>query len=269
MDLGTGLALLGSAKLAEKVFGPTAEYIGQGLRSFTENRVRNVRSIFEKAVFKASALDEDRLKSPASPLIVSTVFDFGSYTEDSLVQDYLASLLISSRTTNASDDRAAVFGNLLKNLTVLQVRTHYLMYNVVRALYVGSGRRLGNQVEREKVQTYISVDLFNRHVFLQESQRQDSEYLFNSILHGLWRNNLIEQSFAHGSIGTISQYGPPIPVRPGIVFQPSAFGIELFLWINLITERTTPFDIVDPQKKIEPIFEFDIVGNAFQMPSNG
>src|SRR5215470_12657488 len=53
MDANSGLAILGtaigSAKLIEKVLGPTAEYLGAGLRDFAQHRVANVKRIFEKA----------------------------------------------------------------------------------------------------------------------------------------------------------------------------------------------------------------------------
>lgn len=46
MKPGTGLTILGtavgSAKLVEKLLGPTADYLGEGLRQWTEKRVENV-----------------------------------------------------------------------------------------------------------------------------------------------------------------------------------------------------------------------------------
>ncbi len=38
MDLGTGLALLGSAKLLEKLLGPTADYVGEGAKTWAQRR---------------------------------------------------------------------------------------------------------------------------------------------------------------------------------------------------------------------------------------
>jgi len=44
VDPGTGLTILGSAvgraKLVEKILGPTAEYLGNGIRTWRENRIR-------------------------------------------------------------------------------------------------------------------------------------------------------------------------------------------------------------------------------------
>jgi len=36
MEVGTGLALLGSAHLVVKLLGPTADYIGSGIKTWTE-----------------------------------------------------------------------------------------------------------------------------------------------------------------------------------------------------------------------------------------
>jgi hypothetical protein len=49
VDVGTGLALLGSVKLLEKMLGPTAEYIGDGLQTWAKKRTENVRRIFSFA----------------------------------------------------------------------------------------------------------------------------------------------------------------------------------------------------------------------------
>ena len=56
MDAGSGLAILGStiggAKIIEKLLGPTAEYLGEGLKSWTSKRVQNVGRIFKNAQTK-------------------------------------------------------------------------------------------------------------------------------------------------------------------------------------------------------------------------
>ena len=62
MDPATGLTILGtavgSAKLLEKFLGPTAEYLGDGLKSWTEKRVNNTKRIFHRA----TALIGDRIE---------------------------------------------------------------------------------------------------------------------------------------------------------------------------------------------------------------
>jgi len=89
----------GGAKMATKLLGPTLEYFGKGLKEFTEKRFENVKSIFLKAAKRFPTKDEDELTA-ANPNLVKTVLDYGSYTEDALIQEYLAGLLISSRNWN-------------------------------------------------------------------------------------------------------------------------------------------------------------------------
>lgn len=42
MELGSGLALLGSAKLIEKLLGPTCEYLGQNIQQLTKRMHDNL-----------------------------------------------------------------------------------------------------------------------------------------------------------------------------------------------------------------------------------
>jgi hypothetical protein len=56
-----GGALLGG-KVVEKVLGPTAEYLGAGVKTFAEKRVGNVRNIFANAHKKLG----DRIDSPGA-----------------------------------------------------------------------------------------------------------------------------------------------------------------------------------------------------------
>lgn len=47
--IGAGLAILGTKEIIQKILGPTADYIGQELRNYTEKGARNLKSIFTKA----------------------------------------------------------------------------------------------------------------------------------------------------------------------------------------------------------------------------
>ena len=53
IDPGTGLAILGGALASKeflvKLLGPTADYIGDGVKNWTERRVNNVGTIFSIA----------------------------------------------------------------------------------------------------------------------------------------------------------------------------------------------------------------------------
>ncbi len=79
MDPATGLTILGSAvggaKLVEKLLGPTADYVGTGLKNWAEKRVTNASRIFEKAAEKlGSRIDEP---GAVPPRVLKEILDEG------------------------------------------------------------------------------------------------------------------------------------------------------------------------------------------------
>jgi len=266
MDIGTGLALFGSAELATKILGPTADYIGEGIKNFSEKRINNVKSIFQKAFSKIEKLNDEQVLNGASPYLIKTIFDYGSYSEDELIQDYLAGLLVSSRTCSPDDNRSAALGMLVQNLTTYQIRTHYLFYSIINRLYCGKNLNLGNQKIRGDIQTYVSLTLFDNYVFKTSHDKEQAPYLYEHIMHGLNRHTLIENSFAFGSAEHLSSFGPPVVQKPGVIFQPSILGIELFLWISSITNKSYSNTIISNEIIIPDLIGIDLNNETFPLP---
>lgn len=126
-----GLIALGtSAPLALKILGPTADYLGDGLQSWTERRVQNVRRIFEIA---GRRLGDENLSrdGTVSPRILKAVLDEGSYWDDELGAEYFGGILASSRNEIGRDDRGATLAALVGRLrpincvvTTCSIRVH-------------------------------------------------------------------------------------------------------------------------------------------------
>ena len=59
----------------QRLLGPTADYLGQGLRDFTQKRVQTIGEIFQKAESKLGA----KLDTPGevSPKVLKAVLDDG------------------------------------------------------------------------------------------------------------------------------------------------------------------------------------------------
>ena len=99
MDPGTGLTVLGSAiggaQVIEKILGPTADYVGEGLRSWTQRRMENTASVFRRA----AKLLGRRLDEPGqvSPRVLDRILIEAPVTEDDLAANYLAGVLAASR----------------------------------------------------------------------------------------------------------------------------------------------------------------------------
>lgn len=157
METATGLTILGtavgSAKLVEKVLGPTAEYLGEGLRSWTEKRVENTKRIFQHAAM----LLGDKVDTPGAvpPKVLKGILDDGSFCDDQLAAEYFGGVLASSRSNVSRDDRGAAFIALLGRLTTYQIRTHFIFYHVIKSLYEGQPIGISTSEERNQLQTFI------------------------------------------------------------------------------------------------------------------
>jgi len=130
-DLNTGLGILGaaigSAKIVEKVLGPTAEYLGNGLKNWTEKRVQSFARIIKKS---SKLLDENKgLESAVNPRILKEVVTEGTNFENDLAEEYYAGVLASSRRGYTIDDRGAV---LLKKLAAcLPFKFEHIIFFIV------------------------------------------------------------------------------------------------------------------------------------------
>lgn len=147
LSIGAIAAYLGKDGL-QKLLGPTADYLGQGLRDFTERRVNNIGLIFKSAQSKLG----ERIESPGEvpPKVLKAVLDEGSFSNDLLAIEYFGGILASSRTELGRDDRGARLGKVVDTLSTYQLRAHYLIYTTIRRLFTNSGLRF-NQDGREKM----------------------------------------------------------------------------------------------------------------------
>ena len=134
-----GLSAIG-AYLAKdrvaKLLGPTAEYLGEGIRDLTQRRVESIGRMFSNASKKLGGNLERPGEVP--PTVLRTVLNEASYREDSLSIEYVGGVLASSRTERGRDDRGARMIKVVEGLTSYQMRTHYLVYSSLSRLFSGS-----------------------------------------------------------------------------------------------------------------------------------
>lgn len=233
MDLGTGLTILGSAiggaKLVEKVLGPTADYIGIGLRNWAEKRVQNAGRIFVKAAEKLG----DKIDEPGTvpPRVLKEVLDEGSYCDDELAAEYFGGVLASSRSDINRDDRAASYLKLTSELSAYQIRFHYISYTAWRTLFVGSELRPTFGEDLSKMWLFLPNSFLKVTMDFTAGERA-----WDILMHctsGLKRHDLINHS----------HWGGPEHVNPlnkkrnwcevtewGFCVEPTQFGIDYWLW---------------------------------------
>jgi hypothetical protein len=233
MDPATGLTILGSAiggaKIVEKLLGLTADYVGIGLRSWAEKRVQNASRIFEKAAEKLG----DKIDEPGSvpPRVLKEVLDEGSYCDDELTAEYFGGVLASSRSGTSRDDRAASYLKLTSELSVYQIRFHYVSYTAWRTLFAGSGLRPNFGEDLHKMWLFLPASFLM--VAMDFASDEPATNILMHCTSGLKRLDLIDQS----------HWGGPEHVNPlnkkkgwcevsewGLCVVPTQFGIDYWLW---------------------------------------
>ena len=229
MDANSGLVILGtaigSAKLVEKVLGPTAEYLGTGLRDFAQHRVANVKRIFEKAnTFLGDNAPTDQA---VPPRVLRDVLNDGSYRDDELTASYYGGILASSRSGISRDDRGAAFTALVGRLTTYQLRAHYILYRTINELYSSTNRNINSGAGRTECRTFIPIQDFINGMQLGQGERLSA--IVTHVFFGLQREALIEQDFRFGPHEEIKKYFTATD-SDGLLFAPSALGVELLLW---------------------------------------
>jgi len=230
MELGTGLAILGTAKVIEKVLGPTAEYVGDGLQRWTENRVRNVKKIFSIAVDRLG----DDINNPGQipPRVLKGVLDEGSYVVNEIGAQYFGGVLAASRTTDINDDRGVAFIDLLTRMSSYQIRLHYILYYLLKEMYDNHHYSITAEKDRHKLQLLIPLNSLKKSLDVGRSE-------FNMILthssFGLYRESLLESFFWGAPKDFDHKFDHIKDLRVDVEsfrFTPSSFGVELFLWVH-------------------------------------
>jgi hypothetical protein len=220
--IGGGLT---GGKILEKLLGPTAEYLGQGMLSLAKKRLENIQRIFTNAEQKLG----DRIESPGAvpPRVLAGVLNEGSYREDELEVEYFGGVLASARTEVSRDDRGASFVSLVSRLSSYQLRLHYITYRVFLELYGSSGKMVTMPVDRLALSTFIPQSALI--AAMDFSGTENADTLLVHALVGLGRESLIDPNYAKGDSNTLHTLGY-LGTDQGLIVQPSPYGVELFLY---------------------------------------
>src|SRR6266849_10483410 len=115
MDIGSGIALLGPSAVVAKILGPTADYLGKSLETWTKVRIENLRRVFSNAQDKLGPAIDTPGQVP--PKVLKEILDGASFVADPLAVEYFSGVLASARTTLQRDDRGAAFAALVGSLS--------------------------------------------------------------------------------------------------------------------------------------------------------
>lgn len=224
--IGAGATVLVAKDILNKLLGPTAEYLGDELKVFTEQRVTNLRNILSNAQEKSGS----RLDSPGRvpPKILKSVINEGSYAEDPIAVEYFGGVLASSKTEIDRDDRGARLIKIVDSLSAYQLRTHYLLYSTIAHIFSNSDNDFAMSESRAKMQIFLPLEGYCHSMEFTQSE-WENEQIMAHIWHGMESENLLEGEWKYGSKKALQKTVKNVP-GPGIVCQPSALGAELYLW---------------------------------------
>lgn len=216
-----------SEPLAEKLLGPTFEYLGTGGANLIQKSFENVSRVLQIAVKKSG----DRLDHPGQvpSRVLKSIVDEAAYNEDRLAADYYGGVLASSRSGVNRDDRGVVFSKLISNLSTYQIRAHYIFYTLFFELANGTSKNIAIDTELNSFNITMSMQSFIMAMDITSDENVSN--LIPHIYNGLISRNLLGPIFAFGDSNYINQRFPSIQTDiPGSTFQPSLLGVELYLW---------------------------------------
>ncbi|PIQ21338.1 MAG: hypothetical protein COW65_09685 [Cytophagales bacterium CG18_big_fil_WC_8_21_14_2_50_42_9] len=242
IEPGTGLTILGtavgSAKLLEKLLGPTADYLGEEIKELTKKKVTNLSNIFKNAEHKIG----EGISKPGGvpPKVLKGILSEGPWCEEELQIEYFGGVLASSRSGISRDDRGAYFTSLIARLSTYQLRSHYISYLAFKKLFDGSFTNQGLSSYLKQLEIFIPLQTYFKSMDFNEEEIETGPRLISHAFWGLVNENLISTYF----------YGPPEAMNEsfmedilsypnkifmnaidrGIKVAPSALGFELMMW---------------------------------------
>jgi hypothetical protein len=231
--VGTGLAVLGSKDILNKLLGPTADYVGGEVKGLVEKCNINLDNVFAKAVHKLGP----KVDEPGSvnPRVLKHVFDEGRFCEDEVTAEYYGGILASARSENGRDDRAVTYLSLIKDLSTYQVRMHYLIYTLVRRLYSSTTLEIGRAEIAQKMAVYIPASVYV--AAMDFSPKENAGAILTHCIVGLVRLNLIREDWTAGSVEFLKTVHQSAK-ESGAIVRPTLLGASLFLWASGIHGAT-------------------------------
>jgi hypothetical protein len=253
MEIGTGLTILGSAvggkDIILKMLGPTADYLGEGVKDFTKKRLETFKDILANASKKLGKKLEES-EGSVSPKVLKGIINDGTYCDDFLSIDYFGGVLASSRSGISRDDRGAYFNALISRLSTYQLRIHYIIFHIVKELYDGEEINIGIKSNRQKLRVYIPLSTFIEAMDFEKAELSELGNIANHAIFGLAKEDLIGDGFRYGDKDQIKKTMPE-ENESGFILEPSPLGVELFLWaygegqtnINDFFSKSKTFDV--------------------------
>ncbi len=177
--------------------------------------------------------DDLEIEGSVHPRVGQVLLDEGSWCEHPLMQDYLAGVLASARSPDGGDDRGLTWAKLVTGLSSVQIRAHYVLYSVAQPLFSAAPRlNYGFKRDLERHAIWIPRPDIDHALDLADPLSRVLDYA----MRGLHATGLVGK-YAIGFAETLRECDAVpartvLPDHGGVIYVPSTFGMELFLWAH-------------------------------------
>jgi len=238
----------GLKDLVPRILGPTADYLGGELKTYTQKGIENLCRIFGNAGKKLGGALERPGQVP--PNVLKSILMQGYFCENEFAAEYLGGVLASSRSECSRDDRGAAFLSLVDSMSSYQIRTHYIAYTAVLFCDGFQKMDLDFWFSHDYGTAVLAEDDYQR--CMDFSETEDREVISYHAFLGLDAKGLC----AGGTEVVLPRAGDDdfgVPIR---YFYPTRYGMELYLWaLGLGRLGVRKFFDADLRSQVTPFIE--------------
>lgn len=213
--------------LINKIFGPSAEYVGQNLKNYVaEIGQKNVENILHRVPPKLGKTADTKGGIPAK--IVKDLILNGAFCENEIEAEYRAGVLASSRSEEGKNDSGSYFLSLINSISSSEMKLHYLAYQaIVKNLSgssIGANLNLNLFDHCNRISVYLKADSLLKHFpFSGESLTQ------NCLV--LQRVGLFQEYYTGDKDFLLKKFPNIADISgSGLVCRPTTAGFRLFLY---------------------------------------
>lgn len=238
-----------SANLVSRLFGPSADVIGEYWSSRLEDRLSNVRRVAELADRRTSG----RGAIPAR--VADSVLRSAQFADSPFVAEYLSGILASSRTEMGRDDSGVSWASLISQLSNDQILIHYVLYAAARPIITET---VSSNTDSAMCQVKVLVSFADLSAAIDWDPAVDVAR-FREAVYGLQRQGLVG-TISHGTAPFLKKTLPEaeVPESGGLIYRARIPGLMLYLW-GMGYGREPATRLLDPSLDLAPL-GFDLPG---------
>ncbi len=215
-----------TTSLLKRLLLPPVDEFAEALRRSVAYRTRNFGRIVDKADKKARMRQGVGL---VSQRVAYVLLEECSLCDNELMAEYLGGLLAGSRSSDGRDDRAVSWCQIVKGMSWLQVRAHFILYREWAAQLKGrADLKLGMGDVRQMLRMDLELNEFLL-ILVDHSDIDVNGAIQDAILGLCWLGLIDESSYAIGNRSS-SIFMRDSPFEELLSIQPTIRGFELYGW---------------------------------------